>query len=263
MRVLTIFLFLISVSANSAQNVATLKLGAGDVIDVFVAGSPDLSSKLKIALDGSINMPLIGKVQLGGKTSSESEVYIEHSLKERGFLRKPNVEVSIINSVKNEVTILGAVPQPGKYPIGPSNETLIDLLALAGGVGTMNKVVLLRTDKNTVLRYEYDIEDLILNGDAEAFTSGELELIQGDVVYIKKAPVFYTYGEIGAVSVYELKKKLTLMQAISMAGGLTKIADENDINVKRKFGSEYKSIKVDFDEFILEDDIIVVDESLF
>lgn len=263
MRVLIFIFFMFSVSVSANQNVESLKLGAGDVIDVFVAGNPDLSSQLQVALDGSVNMPLIGKVDLVNKTSTQAELYIEKALKSGGFLRKPDVKVSLVKSVRNEVTILGVVPNPGKYPIGASNENIIDLLALAGGVGSMNQVILLRKTDSFLKRYEFNIEELLLHSGADEFESDGMQLIQGDIVYVKKAPVYYTYGEVSAIAAFELEKNLTLMQALARAGGLTKIADEDDIQVKRIIDGKYKLISVNFDDIILEDDIIVVDESLF
>jgi len=264
MRVLAFLFFIFSVSAASAnQNVESLKLGAGDVVDVFVAGSPDLSSQLQVTLDGSVNMPLIGKVQLSNKTSAQAEQSIEQALKTGGFLRRPEVKLSIVKSVKNEVTILGVVPNPGKYPIGGSNENVIDLIALAGGIGPMNQVVLIRKKGTGLVRYELDIENLLLQANIENFESEDVKLVQGDIVYVKQAPLYYTYGEMSGVSSFKLKKDLTLTQAIAIAGGVTKIADEDGIKIKRKFGNYYKLISINFDDFIQKDDIIVVDESLF
>lgn len=263
MRIITFLLIMFSMSVSASENVESLKLGAGDVVDVFVAGSPELSSQLQISLDGSINMPLIGKVELRDKTGVQAEQTIESALKTGGFLRKPEVKVSIIKSVRNEVTILGSVPNPGKYPIGASNENMIDLLALAGGVGSMNPVVLIRKKDKDIVRYEYDIEEILLHSGIEKIESEDVKLLQGDIIYVKKAPVYYTYGEMGKIASFELKRNMTLMQAIAQAGGVTKIADEDDIKIKRKFSNHYKLISINNDDFIQKNDIIVVEESMF
>lgn len=263
MKIILFLTLLLSFSVNASANEETLKLSSGDTLEIFVSGSPELSSQKRVAIDGSINLPLIGRVLVKGLSTNEAEKRIENELKKGNYLRKPQVQLSHVQSVKNVATILGQIPQPGKYPIGESNKNLIDLIAIAGGLTSMHRGVLLRSSNGKRQEYAFNIEELLLSTGASNLGKKEYELQAGDIVFVKKAPVYYTYGEIGIVSAFELQKDLTLMQAISIAGGLSKIADKDDIKIKRKQKDGYKLINASLDEFIREDDIIVVEESLF
>jgi len=247
-----------------AQNVTSLKIGPGDEIQVLVEGSPELSVQTFLAPDGSVNLPLLGKIFIDEKTSREAEKIIERKLIVGGFLRKPKVMLTILNSVRNQVTILGNVTAPGKYPINTNNETLIDLLALSGGLIAKNDVVIIRNIKNKPERLRINVEDLLLKDKVEMFQKKELFLVKGDVVFVKPTPVFYTFGETGSNSEFVWKDNLILMQALAMAGGLSNIADDDAVKIKRLTANgTYKELDAEMDTLIKENDIIIVKESLF
>lgn len=259
---LFIFMMLFS-SLALAQNVNNLKIGSGDAIEIFVDGSPELSLQGQVSLDGSVNIPLLGKVKVDGKTSTQVENEIERMLRAGGFLRKPNVSVTLLLSARNQVTILGKVNAPGKYPIGPNLKNIFDLLALSGGVDPMSKVVIVREKNKQFSRKEVDIEELLMKGSSDDLMDPDLKLKRDDIVYVKEAPVFYTFGETGN-TMLPLKEGLLLQQAIVMAGGFTPIADEDAIKIKREVTKgNYKEIDAKLDTIIQENDIIIVDESLF
>lgn len=263
MKIIFLLTFLLSLPVSASSNVEALKLTSGDKVAVFVSDSPELSSKKKVGIDGSMTLPLIGKIVVEGLTTGEAEKRIEKALKEGNFLRQPKVQLSHIQSVKNVATILGQIPKPGKYSIRESNKNVIDIIAIAGGITAMHKGVLIRNIHGERQEFNFKLEKLLLNTKASQLNTKNFELRPGDIVYINKAPMYYTYGEFGTVGTFELQKDLTLMQAISIAGGLTKFADDNDIKIKRKYKQGYKLIKASLNEIIQEDDIIVVDESLF
>lgn len=257
-----IFMMLFS-SIAFAGNTDAIEVGSGDILELFVEGSPDLSRQTQVALDGSINIPLLGKVKVEGETTSEIERKLQTMLRDGGFLKKPKVDITLLNSVRNQVTILGKIPAPGKYPINPSTVSIFDLLALSGGVDPMSKVLIVRNSGGLFSRIEVDIEDVLVNGTDEDLSNFDLKLKKNDIVYVKESPVFYTYGETGN-KMLPLKDDLTLQQAIVMAGGFSQIADKDDVKIKRKVSKgSYKEIEANLNTIIQEDDVIIVEESLF
>jgi len=240
-----------------------LQIGAGDEIQVFVTGNPELSISTQVLLDGSITMPLLGRVDLQEKSPEQAGWLLKSLLVEGGFLRKPQVTVSILNSVKNKVSILGKVTKPGQYKIGPSIENILDLVSVAGGVGPENEVVIVRRYDEGLKRIVLNVEQLILSSDMNSYIDEKYQLLAGDVIYVKSEPVFYTFGEVGVNSVFPLKEGLILRQAISIAGGLSKIADD-DIKIMRlTVNGKYSIIDADMESLIHENDVILVEESLF
>jgi len=246
-----------------SYNIDNMKIGSGDVLEVFVENSEGLSQQLQVSLDGSINLPLIGKIKVDDVTTTQIENQIEKRLRQGGFFKKPKVSVSLLKSVNNQVTVLGEVASPGKYTITQNLQNIFDLLAVAGGVKPMSKVMVVRNEGGSFSRFEVDIESLIVEGSDEFLLNKKLLLMKGDLIYVKQAPDFYTFGQTGN-KMLPLKKGLLLQQAIVMAGGFTQIADEGGVKIKREVSKgKYEVIDVNLNSIIKENDIIIVDESLF
>lgn len=241
-------------------------LEAGDSVRVSVFGSAELTTETIVSLDGMIDFPLIGLVSVKGKTPKESEELIALKLSEDGFLRKAQVNVIVLSSINNQVSIIGNVLKPGKYQIEPGVENLLDLLAVSGGItkGGSKNITVIRIAGGNPKRIEVDLEYLLLKADATQVNQDALNLVAGDLIYIPEEPVFYTLGEVGRVSSYPYKSNLILAQALSISGGVSPTGSENKITIKRKMENDlYKEVKATMDTVIYENDIIIVDESLF
>jgi protein involved in polysaccharide export with SLBB domain len=119
-----------------AQSTSTLDnyiLSPNDIVLVKVFEDPDLDSQHRISQDGTINLPLIGVVQISGRTVTQAANTIRERLL-RGYLRNPQVRVNVIQYASRRITILGQVQKPGSYLL--PNEERVDLLqaiAMAGG----------------------------------------------------------------------------------------------------------------------------------
>ena len=128
--VLTIGLFMSSVvSASSKTEVHDYLLGAGDHIQILVFNEPDLSMKVIIDSSGNIIYPLIGKLQLAGKTPNQVAIDIRNRLKD-GYINHPMVTVSMLEF--RPVYVSGEVKTPGSYEYQPGL-TVEKIIAVAGG----------------------------------------------------------------------------------------------------------------------------------
>jgi polysaccharide biosynthesis/export protein len=237
-------------------------LGPGDAVKVTVYEQPDLTTEARISEAGAINFPLLGQVTVGGTTTAAVEATIAKLLRDGKFVKQPHVNVGVTQYRSQQISVLGYVSKPGKYALeGPS--TVADLLALAGGVTQegADRATLTRqgTDNHTAKK-EIDLLALLQTGDA----AHNMAVANGDVLYVPRAPVFYIYGEVQKPGVYRLERHMSVVQALSVGGGLTGRGTERGIKIKRR-GADGRpqTIEPSLSDLLTPDDVIYVKESLF
>jgi polysaccharide export outer membrane protein len=240
---------------------AELPLGAGDVVKVTVFGQPDMTTETRVTEKGVITFPLIGEVEVKGLSSAAAEQKIAAKLASGGFVKSPQVTLLVTLLQSQQVSVLGQVNRPGRYPLD-NRRNVMDMLALAGGVsqdgGDIITVVQSRNGANVTQRL--DVADLLRNGAAASTISVD----SGDVIYVERAPRFYIYGEVQRPGVFRLERAMTVLQALSTGGGLTARGTERNVRIKRRDNEgKLQIISVKHDELLLPDDVVYVQESLF
>ena len=108
-------------------------LGPGDVLKISVYGNPDLTTEARVSDAGAITFPLLGPVAIGGMTAAEAEKKVAGQLVSGGFLKKAEVTILITQIQNQQISILGQVLRPGRYPI-EGKRSIFDMLSLAGGI---------------------------------------------------------------------------------------------------------------------------------
>jgi len=237
-------------------------LGAGDTVNLHVFGQPDMDSALTVAEDGTIRIPLAGSVQVGGLSSEVAARRVEKALKDGGYFVDPHVSLTVTQSLSQRVSVLGEVRTPGRYPIDAAT-TILDLIAQAGGQTEFasNTIYILRPDAaGAVKRYTVVLQGLTSAGSS----SPSQRLHPGDSVYVPRAEQFYILGEVQKPAMYKLEDNLTVLQAISIAGGVTAKGSDHRVEIKRvgKNGQEV-IIKAKANDLVQPDDVIRVKESIF
>ena len=131
------------------------RLSANDLVEIRVFQEPDLDSRVRIGGDGSVTLPLVGTVALGGKTVNEAADYLRQKYDER-FLVNPQLTVTVTDFSKKRFTVLGQVQTPGSYSM-PDNEpvTLLQAIGMAGGYTRIAE-----PSNITVKRIENGVESL-------------------------------------------------------------------------------------------------------
>jgi len=210
------------------------RVGVGDKLDVSVFGHDDLSKVVEVRSDGTINYPLIGDLQVASKTVTQVDEELTRILG-KDFLVDPQVSVDVREYQSQWVTIIGEVRNPGQYVL-KRNMRLIDLLAAAGGAtkeAGSEILITRRTESDGPPRQmQADRERLLSRDNAEA----NVALAHGDIVTIGEKQVFYIRGEVAKPGMYYLENGLTVMKAISVAGGLGQFANRKGIEVLRGEG---------------------------
>jgi len=250
-------------------------IGAYDLVEIQVFELAQLTRKVRVAEDGTISLPLLGKVMIGGLSPQQAEAHIGDLLREKKLVKEPQVTVFVEDMVSRQVTIQGAVKKPGSYPLLGA-KTLLDMIGQAGGLVDQagQQIIILRpftADKDD--RIEIDVERLVYEGDPLM----NILLQPGDIVMVPYEQEIRIYVN-GAVRNPGAQKfpgsdEISLLQAITAAGGTTDRANERRVTVIRKLGNGTKQMfklnlkrikKGKADDLVLKkNDIVYVPESIF
>jgi polysaccharide export outer membrane protein len=241
---------------------ADYRLGAGDQIRVQVYQNPDLSIEARVSEQGTINYPLVGSIDLGGSTIGQAENKIAAALRNGNFLKKPQVNIVLLQVRGNQVAVLGQVQKPGRFPLETTNTRVSDLLAAAGGITPTgdDTLIVTGTRAGKPFRKVIDIPALFLNqkGQDDILVQG------GDTLYVAKAPVYYIYGEAQRPGPYRIERGMTVQQAVAQGGGPTPRGSLNRLRITRTDPSGNKQERdAKLGEPVLPNDVIFVRESLF
>ena len=242
-------------------------ISANDIIEIDVYEEPDLSATLRISQDGTINYPLLGSVKAAGCSVRELEATITGLLAE-DYLVTPRVTIFIKEYGK--ISILGAVNKPGAYE-AKENLTLTKVIALAGGfteTADSSKVKIIRiigSEKQTI---EVDVGQVLEK------SLDDVEIKPNDTIIVEEYGRISIMGQVSKPGVYGLKRNLTVMEAVNLAGGFTPTAAQNGTRVIRVENGQKKIIRVPLlniikgsdsssDILLQAGDTIVVPESFF
>jgi polysaccharide biosynthesis/export protein len=212
------------------------RLGPNDQVIVRVLDAEEIPDKpLRIDLRGNLSLPLVGRIAAAGRTVEELEADLAERLNR--FLRDPQVSVTLVEVGSQPVSVLGAVNKPGVQQIeGP--KTLVEMLSLAGG---------LREDAGHTIKITRQAEfgPVPLEGarsdPSGRFSVAELnvkEVLEArrpennilicphDVISVPRAAMVYVIGEVEKSGgfVLEERQSVSVLQALSLAGGLTEVA---------------------------------------
>lgn len=257
--VLLLFLMMREVGSTGDYTV-----GTGDVLELLVYEHDDLKTRLRIDGNGNIDLPLIGKIQVAGLSLEDIKQKIT-ALFADGYLVNPQVTLTIVEYGSKRAVILGQVARPGIFELR-ENATLLELISKAGGLEKTagSKATIKRKTRfldeldNTVIHI--DLTRLVEKGDSEL----NIPIMDGDSIYISKADDFFVTGEVKKPDVYKWEKNITVLKAITLAGGLTGKASATHVSIIRKSdGKERVLSKVKMDAMVMPDDVIVVPESFF
>jgi polysaccharide export outer membrane protein len=237
-------------------------LGEGDSLRITVFQNPDLTTETRISERGSITFPLIGEVVIAGLTPAGAEAEIAKQLIRGKFVLKPQVSLNVVRVRSRQVSVLGQVARPGRYPLDDTSSNLSDILALAGGVsptGDDNVTVMVKRNGKTA-KLEINVPTMYRTGDL----SRNLQLENGDTIFVQRAPVFYIYGEVQRAGSYRLEQAMTVMQALSLGGGVTPRGTDRGLKIRRRApDGTFQAIDARLTDPVQPDDVIYIRESLF
>ncbi len=254
-------------------------VGGYDVLSIKVYEEADLTrEEVRVSGDGYITFPLIGKLKVAGLTTSQIERLVSDRLAEQQYLLNAHVSVTVTGFFSKHFMVLGAVKTPGSYPV-KARERVLDGISKAGGVESdqaSTGAMIIRTlwadtDRQQKIVININLRRLLKRGDQVS----NIYLMDKDALYVPPAEHFYIIGQVRAPGAYTMPEgEVTLVEAIGMAGGFTRIASRNSTRIIRVEEGVEKIIEVKVDAItkggkkiqdvpIKPGDVIVVPESFF
>lgn len=249
-------------AATAPSGIQEYLLAPGDLIRVSVFQSPELTLETRVDANGTISFPLIGSVPLSGSSIGAAEQRIAKMLRDGGFMVAPHVTVVVVQVRGNQVTVLGQVSKPGRFPLDSTDSRLTDMIALAGGITPTGSdvVVLTGVREGKAVRREIDIQSLATAGTP----ASDIQLQAGDILYVNRAPIFYIYGEVQKPGAFRVERGMTVMQALATSGGLTPKGTQRGLTIHRRgVDGSVVVIEPKLDDPILVDDVLYIRESIF
>ena len=241
-------------------------LGAGDLLQITVFESKNLNALVRVSSRGHITLPLLGQVGVKGMTARETEINIEKLYRSK-YIKNPHVNVFVKEHMSRRVTLMGQFKQPGTYEY-PSKQTLLDVMALAGGL-TANAGNIIQVRRHQARPNEPNVLLIDLN---QLLKEGRMalnvDINGGDIIFAPEAGHFFVDGAVRNPGSYPIRGKLGLSEALLTAGGIRPWGIKDSIVLIRDIdGQGRKGIEINLNEpdnkemEIKDGDIIVVKSS--
>jgi polysaccharide export outer membrane protein len=255
-------LLLVGASSLPAFAQQEYLIGPGDILKITVFKNPDLTLEARVSEVGAISFPLIGPVQVGSLTLPGAEHKIAQMLRDGGFVQNAQVNILVTQAVSNQVSVLGQVNRPGRYPLEAAGGHLAGMLATAGGIAATgsDEVIVAGTRNGKPFRQAIDIVQLSNSNGSD----DDIPLSGGDTIFVNRAPSFYIYGQVQRAGELRLERGMTVMQALAAGGGVTGKGTSRGIVLHRRDASgKVKEITANLDDDVRDGDVIYVKESVF
>ncbi len=264
-------------------------IGPGDLLEVdiyeWVQRDENKVVEVRVEENGQITLPVIRAIEAGGLTISELEEDIINKLVEDKIIINPRVNIIVKEYRSKRIAVVGKVKEPGEYTLQQNVITLLDALALAGGLSEEAgfELHVIRTRKRegeaTVVagvpeagRNGIPVPEVLTVDLIELMEEGNLQLNvvlkHGDVVNVPEAKKVYVVGFVRKPGGFYLKRPMTVLQAIAMSEGLIeREASPSHCALKRISNNREEVIPLDLvaisrgekpNLYLLPDDIIDV-----
>lgn len=268
-----ILLWLILLLPFSALAQGDYMLGPEDMIEITVWGHEDLKRMVPVSLEGTITFPMIGEVRAAGKSTQQLEKELARKLGD-GYLKNPQLTVTVKDFKSQKVFVMGEVKNPGTYPVTKENNLLF-ALSQAGGFtkDAGEEVVVIRPrdpnkqGKMTLEEAAADKKTTILRVNLKDALAGDrkdnVPIRDGDSIIVPKMPFFFVMGEVKNPGQFNLERGTTVLMGISIGGGLTPKAAPNRTKIVREVEGKKTEIKVNMETLVQAGDTIIVPESFF
>ena len=264
---------------QSGQPAASYIVGPQDVLIITSYDQTELTGKFTVESDGSFTYPYIGRVSVGGMTLRGVEASLKKELATQGFFKDAQITVAIEQYRSQKIYIVGEVRTPGAYAMS-GNMQLVEALALAGStlptasgeavvVHASNDSLLVETARPADLNDPRNNDpDRVARVDLRELENGDLKqnvaLRNGDTVFVLRAENVYVFGQVKNPGAYPLRQKnTTVLQALSLAGGVTDRGSTGRIQIVRIVNGKKMELRAALTDFVEPRDTIVIPERFF
>ena len=246
-------------------------VGAQDVLGIAVWNQPDLTGKFTVEVDGTFTFPLIGRVKVGGLTLRQIETELRSHLTD-GYFKNPQVSVAIESYKSQRIFVVGEVKSAGAYALG-ANMTLMEALAQAGSTTSDagDEAVIVRSSPARAAAGPA-LSDTETNSEVVRVQLGELEagslsqnvrLRDGDTIFVRRTASIFVFGQVKSPGAYRIQRGYTVLQALSLAGGVTDRGSTGRIKIVRLLDGRKKEINAKLGDAVEPGDTLIIYERFF
>ena len=268
---LTLLLVIVVGGPAAAWQTTDYVLGPQDVVTINAFEHANLSGKFTVEADGAFTFPLIGRVQAGGLTPRGLEVEIAKRLR-AGYIKDPQLSVSVDQYRSQRIFVIGAVAQPGTYVLS-GNTTLVEALARAGSttIEAVGDAIVVRAKPGREvagpLLPENAVDADVIRIDLRQLEAGSLSqnirMEDGDTVVVPRGEQVFLLGEVRTPGSYSIGKGTTVLQLLALGGGVTERGATGRIKIVRTVSGKRTENKVKLEDIVQAGDTVVVPEKYF
>jgi polysaccharide export outer membrane protein len=217
---------------------APVHLGPGDLLEIGVFDTPELTAKFRVNSDGKITLPLIGAIHVGSLSPEQVQDLVATSLRDQNFVKDAQVSVFVAEYASQAVYVIGEVSKPGPYPLMGSHR-MLDFISAAGGFTP-------RAGKTVIIKTSVDPDHPVTIGPASAEKDANPEIAAGDSIIISQAGIVYVLGDVTRPGGFVLNKDedLTVIQALALAEGTLSTAAKSSAKLIRTTSKGREEIPV-------------------
>lgn len=266
------FLFSPGIAFSQESKDYSYSVGPKDLITISVFEVPELNITVRISEDGTITLPLLGRVEVGGLTRFQVEKKLAALLEEK-YLKNAQVTVFIKEYQSKTVSIIGEVGNPGSYEL-IGKQSLLQMLSTAGGLRdtTSDRIIIIRQYKSgKTSSLEINLDELMIKGNPTM----NIPLEPGDIINVpgERYLDIYVFGQVKNPGHLKVKKNgpITLLKVIAQAGGFVERARKSAVTIARRINGKDIKTRVNVkkilkgkkpDLILKNNDIVYVPESI-
>ena len=251
-RLFTMFAWVVACLAQQApdkivkaNNVTAYVIGTQDEVSVRVLDFEEIKeTPVRVDLRGEITLPMIGRVRAAGLTAEQLEIELKTKLSK--YLLQPEVTVTLTAYRSQPVLVLGSVKTPGSIQL-EGRKTLFEVISLAGGIapdaGYTIKITRRKENGRIPLvgavedtTGQYSIADVAVKSVLEAKNPEEnILILPNDTITVPRGNLIYVIGAVKKTGGFVLgdNESISILQALSLADGLDKMASPKDAKILR------------------------------
>jgi polysaccharide biosynthesis/export protein len=222
-------------------------VGAGDLVEMSVFDTPELSGKLRVNNNGDILLPLVGSVHVAGQKPEQAQDIIRQKFIEGGFLKDPQVTIFVTESATQGVSIVGEVHKPGVYPAFGSHH-LLDYLSMAEGLTPLAGTTITITHAN----HPDQPENVMVTSGAAPQPINNPEIMPGDTIFVDRTGIVYVVGDVMRPGGFPMNhdQHLTVLQAVALSLGTNYTAAKSDVRIIRSTAQGREEIPVNLKKIL-------------
>ena len=222
-------------------------IGAGDLLEMSVFDTAELSGKLRVSNTGDILLPLVGSLHVAGLKAEEVQNLIRQKLIGGGFLKDPQVTVFIAEYATQNVSVLGEVKNPGIYPAFGTHH-LLDYISLAQGLTPLSSTRVTVTHAG----HAGEPQQVKMTAGATPKPENNPEILPGDTIFVERTGIIYVIGDVARPGGFPMDhdEELTILQAVALAQGTNPTAAKGSAKLIRTTSAGRQELPVNLKKIL-------------